>query len=211
MLDHAARRLTGPPLDRLAVRVAARGVPATAITGAGWLVGVGACLAVLAQWWNLALVLWLLNRTLDGLDGAVARQHGATDLGGFLDLLADFSIYAGLVLAVAVAVPDARLACVALLLAYYLSGTAFLTLSSILERRGSDRHNDARSLRFVGGLAEGTETVIAYVLITLLPQHAATIAWIFAAVVAVTALQRTAEGVVVLREQPTARPAAPTP
>lgn len=211
MLDTASRRLAGPPLDLVAGRMAAAGVPATAVTAAGWVVGVGACLAVAAQMWQVALVLWLLNRLLDGLDGAVARRHGATDLGGFLDLLADFSIYAGFVLGLAIAVPDARLACVGLLVAYYLSGTAFLTLSSILERRRSARHTDGRSLRFVGGLAEGTETVIAYTLITLLPQHAATIVWIFAVAVAVTAVQRTAEGVVVLREQAPDRRTAPRP
>ena len=60
---------------------------------------------------------------------STARWHarrGATDLGGFLDLLADFSIYGGFVVAVGVAVPEARLACLVLLLTYYVSGTAFL-------------------------------------------------------------------------------------
>ena len=199
MLDAAARRLTAPTLDRAGVRLARSGVTPLALTGAGWVAGLGACVAIVGEAWWLALVLWLVNRLLDGLDGAVARQVGPTDLGGFLDIVADFSIYAGFVLAIAVAVPEARLACAVLLVAYYVSGTAFLALSSMLERRRSQGHRDERSLRFVGGIAEGTETVIAYTLFTVLPDHAEVIAWVFAGAVALTALQRVIEGVVVLR------------
>ncbi len=91
----------------------------------------------------------------------------------------------------------------ALLSASYISGTAFLALSALLESRGTgDR--DERSLRFVGGLAHGTETVIVYVLFCLFPANAATIAWVLTAAVAITAVQRVAHGVRVLRP-PTAR------
>ncbi len=232
MLDRPARRLLAPALDAVGGRLAAAGVGPLAVTGAGWVAGVGACLAVGFGQWTLGLVLWLLNRLLDGLDGPVARRRGATDLGGFLDIVADFSIYAGFVLAVAVAVPDARVAALALLTAYYVSGTAFLALSSLIERRRSDPDGsdpdgsdpdgsgrggsgrgggevgDGRSLRFVGGLAEGTETVIVYVLFCLFPTHATLIAWVFAAAVAVTAAQRIGYGVRILRRP---GPSAPDP
>jgi len=198
MLDPRAREVLAPTLDRVGARIAAAGVPPLALTGVGWLAGVGACCAVASQHWTFGLVLWLANRLLDGLDGPVARVRGATDLGGFLDIVADFSIYAGFVLAVALAVPDARLACTILLTAYYVSGTAFLALSSLVERRGGS-FGDERSLRFVGGLAEGTETVIVYILFCLFPAYAAAIAWVFAAAVAVTALQRVFFGVRVLQ------------
>jgi len=204
VLDAAARRLTAVPLERAGVRLAQMGARPLALTGVGWLAGVGACVAIVVDAWTVALVLWLLNRLLDGLDGAVARQTGPTDLGGFLDIVADFSIYGGFVLAVAISVPEARLACMFLLVSYYVSGTAFLALSSLLERRRTagidpELHRDERSLRFVGGIAEGTETVIAYVLFTLFPEHAELIAWVFTATVALTALQRVAEGIIVLR------------
>ncbi|MEO9220297.1 MAG: hypothetical protein ABI251_00700, partial [Mycobacteriaceae bacterium] len=77
--------------------------------------------------------------------------------------------------------------------------TAFLALSALLERRGA-RWDDGRSLRFVGGLAEGTETVIAYVLFCVFPAHASVIAVIFGVAVAITAVQRIVLGVHVLRE-----------
>lgn len=188
-----------PPLEWIGGRLAAAGVRPLALTGIGWLVGVGACVAVGARLWLLGLALWLANRLLDGLDGAVARVIGPTDRGGFLDVVADFSIYSGFLVGVAVAVPGARLACVVLLSAYYVSGTAFLALSSLLERRGAGT-GDGRSLRFAGGLAEGTETIATYVLICLLPTHASMIAWVFAAAVAVTAAQRIEIGLRLLGE-----------
>ncbi len=203
MFDRRARQLLAPGLDAAAGVLAAARISPSVVTGVGWLVGVGACVAAGFQLWSLALALWLLNRLLDGLDGPLARRRGATELGGFLDIVADFSVYAGFVLAVAIAVPEARVAALALLTAYYLSGTAFLALSSLIERRGGwssvGEGTDQRSLRFVGGIAEGTETVVVYVLFCLFPTEAALIAWLFAAAVAITALQRIRVGVRVLR------------
>ncbi len=209
MFDARVRRLLAPGLDSVGARLSDGGVPPLALTIGGWLAGVAACGAAATSSWNLALGLWILNRVLDGLDGPVARRRGQTELGGFLDLLADFSIYAGFVVAVAIARPEAQVACLVLLTTYYLSGTAFLALSSLV-KEGSRRWDDGRSLRFVGGLAEGTETVVVYVLFCLLPGHATQIAWVFSALVAITALQRVAMGVHLLRrpEEPSSNGAA---
>src|SRR5713226_5661482 len=208
MLDTRMRAVLGPALDATGRRLAAAGVPPAALTGTGWAAGAGACAATAMSAWPVALGLWLANRLLDGLDGPTARAGTASDVGGFLDIVADFSIYAGIILGLAVAVPGARLACVALLTAYYISGTAFLALSSLAERR-RQRLGDNRSLRFVGGLAEGTETIAVYVLLFLLPQHATVIVWAFTAVVAITAAQRILTGVRLLRAPACAEPGMP--
>ena len=206
MLDTRMRAALGPALDSAGRRLARAGVSPTALTGAGWAAGAGACAATALRAWPAALVLWLANRLLDGLDGPTARAAGrSSEAGGFLDIVADFSVYAGIILGLAIAVPQARLACVALLTAYYISGTAFLALSSLAERRRV-RLGDDRSLRFVGGLAEGTETIAVYIVLFLLPGHAVLITWAFTAVVAVTAAQRVVIGVRLLRE-----PAGTTP
>lgn len=199
MLDAPVRRLLAPSLEATATTLERLAIPAVVVTGAGWTLGVGACVSAATGHWTTALVLWLLNRVLDGLDGPLARRTGATDLGGFLDIVADFSIYAGFVVAVGIQRPEAQVACLVLLATYYVSGTAFLALSSVLARRGDEARADGRSLLFVGGLAEGTETVIAYVLFCLLPQHAEVIAWVFAGAVALTAGQRVALAVYCLR------------
>jgi phosphatidylglycerophosphate synthase len=207
MLDSRLRTLTAPALDAAGRRLARAGVPPAALTGAGWAAGAGACAATALRAWPVALGLWLANRLLDGLDGPTARAgRRSCEAGGFLDIVADFSVYAGIILGLAIAVPAARLACVALLTAYYMSGTAFLALSSLAERRQA-RLGDERSLRFVGGLAEGTETIAAYVLLFLLPGQAVLIVWAFTAVVAVTAAQRVVIGVRLLSEPGETKPA----
>lgn len=210
MLDAPLRRLAGPAVERAGEQLARAGVRPLWLTGGGFALGAAACAAVAARRFDLALGLWLANRVLDALDGAVARAVGSTERGAFLDIVADFAVYSGFVAGLAVALPAARLACAALLAAYSLSGTAFLALSSLLERRGTVS-GDGRSLHFVGGLAEGSETVVVYGLFCLLPVEAAVIAWAFAAAVALTALQRVVLGARLLAPA-TARgrhPAAP--
>ena len=191
MLDAPVRARLRPALDRVAARLDACGVSPGAVTALALLVGVVACAAAALAVWPVALVLWLANRCLDGLDGALARRRGPTDLGGLLDFVADFVVYGGFVVAVAVAVPDARVACCALLAAYLLNNVAQLSFASLVEKRRL-AFGDERSLRLTPGLTEGTETIAAYVTFCLLPRHAALVAWVFCAMVLVTVAQRLA-------------------
>jgi phosphatidylglycerophosphate synthase len=194
MIDQIIRARLRPGLDRAAGPLAARRVPSLALTGIGLLAGLGACVCVATSAYGAALGLWLLNRLLDGLDGAVARRRGATDLGGVLDFVADFIVYSGFIVGVAIASAGARVACVVLLAAYSVNVVALLSFSSVIERRALPL-GDERSLKLLPGLAEGAETVVAYVLFCLLPGASATIAWAFAALVAATAVQRVMEAV----------------
>ncbi len=156
-----------PGLHRVGRRLAAAGVRPVTLTAAGWAVGVGACVAVALGLWPLALALWLGNRLLDGLDGAVARAIGPTDRGGFLDIVADFSIYAGFVVGLAIAVrPPAGLRGAAQRLlrlrdrlprAVVAAGAAPApargrALVAVL-RRPRRRHRDRRRLRAVDAAA----------------------------------------------------------
>jgi hypothetical protein len=102
--------------------------------------------------------------------------------------VADFTVYGGFVVGVAVGTGE-YLPLLFVLLAYYVNGAAFLAFSSVAERVGR-QIDDGRSLSFVGGLTEGTETVLSGVLFCVLPQYAAVLAWIWAAAVAFTAGQR---------------------
>jgi phosphatidylglycerophosphate synthase len=189
VFDRRLRAAVDRPFTALARRAAARGVRAEWVTLLGFLLGAGACVAVAVDQRTLALGLWLANRLADGLDGAVARCVGATDRGGFVDIVADFAVYSGFVIGVAYAQPDARFAAVVLLGAYYVSGAAFLAWSSLAERRARVA-GDNRSLNFVGGIAEGAETVVAYALLCLWPSATEPILWVFAAAVGLTAGQR---------------------
>jgi phosphatidylglycerophosphate synthase len=190
LLDSSLRRHIQDPLDSVASRIAATGVTPTSLTALGFVIGVGACWVIATENWMIGLVLWMLNRAIDGLDGAVARigAAGPTDLGGFLDLMADFAVYGGVVVAVGYAIPEARVAALVTVLTYYLNGVAFLAWSSLAVRRGHT--GDGRSLVFPGGLAEGSETIIAYVILLSFPDSARTILWVWAGVVGITVVQR---------------------
>ncbi len=200
MFDAALRRAYAPATARVASLVHGRSIRAVTITATGLVLGLGAAGAAGTGRWWLALGLWLVSRAVDGLDGAVARLEGPSARGAFADLLADFTVYAAFVAGIAVEIPQARLAAVVLLSTYYVSGAAFLAWSSLADGRSDGRSadhgrsgleiDDDRTVRFVGGLAEGFETVAAYAIVCVWPVHAETILWVFAALVGITALQR---------------------
>lgn len=190
MLDEELRRGAKPFYRPLASALARRGVTGNALTTAGLGAGV-LCLLAIALGFNVpALLFWLLNRLLDGLDGEVARLRGETsELGSFLDIVADFFMYGGFVVALAVQHPEARLALVTLFFAYYLNGSFFLALSGVLERLKSERLTE-RGLHFRHSLTEGFETIVAGVLFLVFPGYVSTVAWVFAALVFFSSGQR---------------------
>jgi len=188
MFDAALRARLETPLDRVGRRLVQAGVTANALTAGGLLVGLGACVAIaLDQWW-IGLVLWLGNRAADGLDGPVARRLGPTELGGFFDIIADFAIYGGVLIAIGISQPDTRPACLVVLLTYYLSGSAFLAFSSLATRLQVE--GDGRSLHFPAGIAEGSETIAAYIVILAWREQAELLLWVWAGLVAITLFQR---------------------
>jgi phosphatidylserine synthase len=198
VLDGAARRVLEPALGRLASGIDRPWVTPDRITAAGLLLGLGSAAAAALQEWATALVLWLLSRLADGLDGPLARRRartGAGDAGagGFFDITADFAVYGAGVVGVAVGTAGAGSApwepFLLVLLAYYVNGAAFLAFSSLAERSGRQL-DDGRSLSFIGGLAEGTETVLVHALWLLLPEQAWRIAVVWAVVVFLSAAQR---------------------
>ena len=204
MLDTRARRALAGPLDRLAGLIDRPGITPDRLTLLGLVIGMGSAVAAARSAWWVALGLWLTSRLLDGLDGPLARRRRAAgasgdgDAGGFLDITADFVVYGSFVVGVALGSGASMAPFLLVLLAYYVNGAAFLAFSSVAERRGA-QIDDGRSLSFLGGLAEGTETVIVHSLWCVLPGYAAQIAWVWAAVVGVSATQRIIGGYATLR------------
>ncbi|MFC4494683.1 CDP-alcohol phosphatidyltransferase family protein [Streptomyces ovatisporus] len=199
MLDVQARAALTGPLERAAAGLDRPGVTPNRLTAAGVVLGLAGAGCAATGWWAAAAVLWLLSRLADGLDGPLARRRGADGAGGFLDITADFLVYGAFVVGVAVGVGGSALPFLVVLLAYYVNGTAFLAFSSIAERAGrreveDDRLSRGRSLNFLGGLTEGTETIAVHTLWCLLPGIAHTVAWVWAGAVGVTAVHRVVTG-----------------
>lgn len=192
MFDARLRPLIDPMLNAAGRRLAAAGVSADALTLAGFGCGMGAALAIWAGAPLLAALLILANRLADGLDGAVARARARTDRGGYLDIVLDFFFYGAVPFAFALADPAANaLAASALLLGFYMNGASFLGFAIMAEKRGlATSAQGAKSLYYLGGLAEGAETIAVFLAFCLFPAAFAPIAWGFAAVCAVSATAR---------------------
>ena len=192
MLDAAARKLIDPPLNALGRSIAAQGITANGVTLVGLALGLVAAFMISIGWASWALVPLLLSRLADGLDGAVARATRKTDFGGYLDIAADFLFYGAIPLAFVLNDPAANGAAGAFLLtSFYFNGTSFLGFAILAEKK--QMQSDARgvkSLYFTGGLLEGTETIVFFVILCLLPAWFAPLAWIFGTLCFVTALSR---------------------
>lgn len=207
MFDAALRRHLDGPLAVAAERIDRSWVTPDRLTVAGLVFGLASAGFAAGQLWGWALVAWLASRAMDGLDGPLARRRVSgqgSPAGGFLDITADFVVYGTTVVGVAVGTVGTSapladsLPFLAVLLTYYVNGTAFLAFSSIAERTGH-RLDDGRSLSFLGGIAEGAETIFVHSLWLLVPGYAPLIATAWAAVVAVSAVHRIINGYRTLR------------
>lgn len=205
MFDAIVRPWIDPPLDALATSIARTGVTADRVTIAGCGFGLAAAVAIAFGANSVGLVLFALSRLADGLDGAVARQNGLTDRGGFLDIVCDFLVYAAVPLAFAIADPTANaLAAAALLASFMANGSAFLAFSAIAARRGLKTVAQGhKSLYYLAGLAEGAETIAVFAAMMLWPALFAALAWGFATLCAVSAMARIANAMPLLAERET--------
>lgn len=214
MLDKSLRAVLSRPLGATAALLDRPWITPDGLTAAGLVLGVGSAVAAALQLWWLALVLWLISRVADGVDGTLARRRRDAALavgheprsshaGGFLDITADFVVYGATVIGVAIGAASQFAApwwpFLLVLFAYYVNGTAFLAFSSIAERAGRTI-DDGRSLSFLGRIAEGTETIVVHALWLILPFWAWQIAVVWAVFVGISAAQRIVAGYRALRE-----------
>jgi phosphatidylglycerophosphate synthase len=217
MFDSSLRRALDPPLRGAALALDRPWITPDRLTVAGLVLGLGSAATAAAQLWWISLTLWLVSRIFDGLDGSLARvrrdraeaDNGAvtgetrhSEAGGFLDIVADFTVYGFTVFGVGLGATEGFDApwwpFVLVLVAYYLNGGAFLAFSSIAERTGRTI-DDGRSLSFLGRIAEGTETIVVHSLWLIVPFFAWQIAVVWAVFVGVSAVQRMVAGYRALR------------
>ena len=172
--------------------LSARGVSADAVTLCGFAIGIAATGLIASRYYGWALVGILANRVLDGVDGVIARGQAATDRGAFLDIALDFFFYSAVPFGFAVADPAANaLAAAALLLSFAGTGSSFLAFAVIAAKRSlSSTAFPKKGLYYLGGLTEGTETVVAFAAMCLWPAGFAMIAWGFAALALITTIMR---------------------
>lgn len=205
MFDPQLRRLIDPVIDRIAARVVALGLSADQVTWIGFGFGVGACVALALGENGIALTLFLSNRFADGLDGAVARAGatGGSDYGGYLDIVLDFMVYSGLVMAFAIGRPETALWAAWLIFSFVATGSGFLAFGIIAAKRGIDpATRGPKAFFYVGGIAEGGETIFFLALMCAFPAVFPWIVGIFSAMCWMTVLARIATARAVFRNDP---------
>jgi phosphatidylglycerophosphate synthase len=192
MLDPVLRRWVDPPLNRAGAWLAARGTPANATTLVGLAIGVLALPLLAYEQYGWALLAILLNRLVDGLDGAIARRQGPTAFGGYLDIVCDMAFYAAVPLGFALARPANALWAALLLASFVCTATSFLGRAVMAVERGEadEGARGQKSFFYAAGIIEGSETIFAFVLFCLFPTAFAWLAGLFAALCFWTAAAR---------------------
>ena len=181
--------------DRLAEPLAQKmsNISPNLLSLVGFIIGLGSAFLVYIGQNAGALILWLLNRGMDGLDGEVARAHNKQDdFGGYLDILSDFVIYAVLPIALVLGAPTEvrMLALIVMLAVFYINATSLLYLAAILEKRGATDAEKKTTIVMPAGLIGGFESIVFYCLFIVLPARVTMLFILFTVLVLFTILQR---------------------
>jgi phosphatidylglycerophosphate synthase len=196
LLDQRVLRGLKPVLDSIARGWVSLGFTANAMTWLAFALGLGSCALVVAGHMGWALALMLASRLADGVDGTVARLTQPTPLGAYLDITLDFLFYASVPLAFALHDPLRNALPAAVLLAAFIgTGSTFLAFAVLAEKHGlAPQRSPGKGFYFLGGLTEGTETIVCFALMMLWSAHFTVLAYVFAALCAITIATRIAAG-----------------
>ncbi|MFT5674310.1 MAG: phosphatidylglycerophosphate synthase [Paraglaciecola sp.] len=202
MLDRYAIKIIRLPINTTAKLVHKTGIKADQVTLFGFMLGLMSFPALALQEYNIALGFILLNRVLDAVDGAVARIQGITDSGGFLDITLDFLFYSLVPFGFVIAEPGANeVAGAFLIFAFIGTGSSFLAFAIMASKQNIENPvYKKKSLYYIGGLTEGTETIFCFILLCLFPQYFSYIAYSFATLCWITTASRIWAGYHTLKE-----------
>ena len=200
MLDYRINTIIHPIMNSLADYVP-RQISANTITLAGFAVGVMVVPLLWFQLYSLAMTVILVNRFFDGLDGAVARKRGPTNLGGYLDITCDFIFYSVVIMGFALADRENNgLAAAFLIFSFIGTGSSFLAFAAAAEKKGiSTNPHGIKGFYYLGGLTEGTETILFLVIICMYPDTFPVLAVVFGSICWITVLGRFSSAFTLLR------------
>ncbi len=175
-----------------------------ALTIMSLLSGIASLLALYFDHLLPAVLLWILCRIFDGLDGMAARlSNRQSDLGAYVDLVVDFFLYAALPLVIAIRSGEtAYFAAAALLLGiFYCNAAVWMVSSTIFEKRGMKSGAGQTSIIMPRGLVEGFETMLFNCFMLGFPQFFVPLALAMAGLTFLGALLRFAQTLrILLRE-----------
>ncbi len=180
MIDKELNRYTSGHLDRIANVLYEKGVDPNWVTLLGLALAFLCFVALSFGLFYLGLILILINRVLDGLDGSLARLGTQRKFGAFFDITSDFAFYALIPLGFAVFSPyENALPTAFLLAAFYVNGSSFLAEAIIIEKYNIKIDQADKGFFYSFGLIEGFETICFFLFICLFPNVYANAAYIF--------------------------------
>ena len=191
MLDAKLRPLIDRLLNPIGRGLVTLGVTANQVTMIGSAFGLIAAGCAAASLFYPALWFVIANRVIDGLDGAVARASRSSDFGGYLDIVSDFIFYSAIPLAFAVARPEAALAAAFLIFSFIGTATSFLGFAILAEKhKVTTQIRGKKAFYYLGGLTEGTETILLFLAMLVWPDYFSLMAIIFGILCWVTTATR---------------------
>jgi len=180
MFDAQLRPLIDRLLNPIGRGLVALGMTANQVTMIGAAFGLIAAGCVAAGLFYPALWFVIANRVFDGLDGAVARASRSSDFGGYLDIVSDFIFYSAIPLAFAVARPETALAAAFLIFSFIGTATSFLGFAILAEKHQvTTEIRGKKAFYYLGGLTEGTETILLFLAMLVWPDYFSLMAIVF--------------------------------
>ena len=180
MFDAQLRPLIDRLLNPIGRGLVALGMTANQVTMIGAAFGLIAAGCVAAGLFHTALWFVIANRVIDGIDGAVARASRSSDFGGYFDIVSDFIFYSAIPMAFAVAQPETALAAAFLIFSFIGTATSFLGFAILAEKHHvTTRIRGKKAFYYLGGLTEGTETILLFLAMLVWPDYFSVMAIIF--------------------------------
>ena len=191
MFDGQINKILKPSLDLFAKKLSQFKIQANTVTFTGFFFGLCCFYFIINEMFIYASIFLFLNRFCDGLDGALARLIGKTDIGAFYDIISDFLFYSLFPISfIFLDIQNAYSICF-LLLSFVATQTTFLASAWIVEKNKfliSD--NQRKSFFYTGGITEGFETIVCFIMMLLFYEYVNYIAYIFGILCWITFITR---------------------
>ena len=191
MIDAKLNSYFKPYLRYLAQKTIKLNISANTVTFVGFFFGICCFYSVIKFYFISAFFFLFLNRFCDGLDGAIARLVGTSDIGAFYDIFLDFIFYSLFPIAfIFVDIENAFAICF-LLLSFVSTQTTFLASAWIIEKNKIlILTKPKKGFFYTGGITEGFETILCFILMLTFHKSVELIAYIFGSLCWITSIMR---------------------
>ena len=191
MIDAKINKIIKPIMHKFAKKLIKYNIKANSVTFTGFCFGLFCSFFIINEMFVYAGIFLFLNRFCDGLDGALARLIGETDIGAFYDIVLDFLFY--FIFPISFIILDLKntYSICFLLLSFAATQTTFLATSWLVEKNKlliSNGQN--KSFFYTGGITEGFETIICFIMMLIFYEFINYIAYIFGILCWITFLIR---------------------